>query len=112
MRSARRRVLDMLQAIDNIQRHTLAGAEPFRQDEVLQGYVLHQLMILSEAAYQMPDNVSADHPEIAWRVMAAFRHVLGHGYFTTDLDAVWGIIERDLPALKPQLERMLLEYED
>jgi uncharacterized protein with HEPN domain len=99
----------MLEAIRDIQGHTQQGQEHFLQDDVLQGYVLHRLMVLGEAAYQMPAELRDSHAEIAWRPITALRHVLVHGYFATDLDAIWVIIERDLPELKAQLERVLGE---
>ena len=35
------------------------------------------------------------------------RHVLVHGYFEIDLDIVWAVIEKDLPALKIAMEALL-----
>jgi uncharacterized protein with HEPN domain len=31
------------------------------------------------------------------------RDVLIHGYFGVDLNLVWGVVQKDLPALKAQL---------
>lgn len=42
-----------------------------------------------------------------WRELAGFRNVIVHGYLGIDLDAVWLVIEQDLPALSAALERML-----
>ena len=39
------------------------------------------------------------------------RHVLFHGYFEIDLDIVWAVIEKDLPALKDALEAILHQPE-
>jgi len=33
--------------------------------------------------------------------------VLVHGYFETDKDIVWKVVERDLPSLKVQLQKIL-----
>jgi uncharacterized protein with HEPN domain len=35
------------------------------------------------------------------------RHVLVHDYLGIDLGEVWMVVERDLPALKKQISRML-----
>jgi len=32
------------------------------------------------------------------------RNQLSHGYFVIDLDVVWKVIERDIPALRKELE--------
>ena len=35
------------------------------------------------------------------------RNVLVHGYFSIDLDEVWGIIQRQIPALRDQIGSLL-----
>jgi len=37
---------------------------------------------------------------------------LVHGYFEIDLDIVWAVIEKDLPALKNAVEAILHQPED
>lgn len=39
--------------------------------------------------------------------MIGMRHVLVHGYFETDKDIIWKAVERDLPRLKTQIEKIL-----
>ena len=109
MRRAEERVRDMLLAIDGIERHTSEGRERFARDDVLQGYVAYQLMVLGEAAYKMPRRLQSRYREIPWRQISGLRHVLVHGYFAVDLDIVWGVVERDLPGLREQLQRVLHE---
>ena len=111
MREARQRIVDMLQAINKIQSHAGLNEAQFRTDEVLQGFVAYQLMILGEAAFKMPQNVRARFPEIPWKSIEGMRHVLVHGYFSIDLDSIWGVVQRDLPVLKPRLEHILIELQ-
>ena len=40
------------------------------------------------------------------------RDVLVHGYFDIDTEIVWAAATRDLPALKPALERLLKALEE
>jgi uncharacterized protein with HEPN domain len=35
------------------------------------------------------------------------RNILVHGYFDIDTDIVWETATRDIPALKPAVERLL-----
>ncbi len=35
------------------------------------------------------------------------RNILVHVYFTVDLDEVWSVVERDLPALKGKIQAVL-----
>ena len=39
--------------------------------------------------------------------MIGMRHVLVHGYFEIDLEIVWSVIEKDLRALKDQIQTTL-----
>jgi len=39
------------------------------------------------------------------------RNILVHDYFGIDLDIVWAAIERNLPALKSQIEVLLRRLE-
>jgi uncharacterized protein with HEPN domain len=39
------------------------------------------------------------------------RHILVHDYFAVDTDIVWDVIERDLPALKAEIETILKKLE-
>ncbi len=34
-----------------------------------------------------------------------------HGYFEIDTDIVWDAVERDVPALKPAVDRLLQQLE-
>jgi uncharacterized protein with HEPN domain len=45
--------------------------------------------------------------EILWNVIVGMRHILVHEYFGIDLDEVWSVVERDLPALRPQIQEIL-----
>jgi uncharacterized protein with HEPN domain len=40
------------------------------------------------------------------RLIAGARDRLIHGYFKVDLDAVWAMVEADLPELKSNVERI------
>jgi uncharacterized protein with HEPN domain len=35
------------------------------------------------------------------------RNILVHGYFDIDIEIVWQAAARDVPALKPSIERLL-----
>ena len=61
--------------------------------------VLHNLMIIGEAANRLPDTDRARYPAIDWRRIIAFRNIVVHEYFGVDLMAVWGIVTMHLPEL-------------
>jgi len=43
---------------------------------------------------------------VPWRELAGFRNVPVHGDLGVDLQAVWLVIEQDLPSLAQALDRM------
>jgi uncharacterized protein with HEPN domain len=63
--------------------------------------------IIGEAAKHVSGRTRALAPGIPWREIAGARDRLAHGYFEVDLDILWNIATVDLPALRPELERLL-----
>ena len=41
--------------------------------------------------------------------IVAMRNIIAHEYFGIDLDEVWQVVEKDLPRLKEQLNRIHAE---
>jgi len=106
MRDDGERILDMLEAIERIQRHAEKGREAFDKDELLQTWVIHHLQIIGEAASKLSQELRDVHQEIPWPEIVAMRNVIAHEYFGIDLDAVWQVVEGDLPSLKQNLDRI------
>jgi uncharacterized protein with HEPN domain len=44
------------------------------------------------------------HSEVQWDKMRGFRNFVVHDYLEIDLDAVWSIVEQDLPSLAKAIE--------
>jgi uncharacterized protein with HEPN domain len=109
MRNDRERLLDMLEAIQKIERY--AHDETFSpQDEnLVEVWMIHHLQIIGEAASRVSNELREKHPEVTWGGMIGMRHVLVHGYFETDKELVWKVVEQDIPKLKAQLEKILAQ---
>ncbi len=83
--------------------------EDFLKDEVLKRAFVRSLEIIGEATKQLPPEVTAKHPDVDWKGMAAVRDKLIHHYFGVDYEIVWDIIRNKLPPLSTQLEKILQE---
>jgi uncharacterized protein with HEPN domain len=112
------RIEDYLQhiaeAIDRITDYTqeLDDAEALEHDHKTQAAVIRYIEIIGEAANriqkQAPEFVAAHHL-LPWREMRAMRNRMIHNYFDINTDVLWSTIKDDLPKLKQQTERLLLE---
>lgn len=107
------RLQDILQSITSIQQR-VAGREfeEFQADETVIKAVLYDLIIIGEAALNIPDEVKSRYSSIPWRLMSDARNVMTHEYFRVNLDVVWDIITNNLPPLVPQLQNVLQKEEN
>jgi uncharacterized protein with HEPN domain len=109
MRDTRDRFLDMLEAISRIEKYAPRGRRAFEEDELVQTFVIHNLQVLGEAAFKLPENVRDQWPQVPWAKILGMRHILVHDYFKLDTDIVWAAIEKDLPDLKATLKAIVGE---
>ena len=70
---------------------------------------VRNLELIGEAARHIPDDVRAQYSRIPWRQMVATRNQLIHGYLGIDNDILWNIIQKDIPALIPELDRLKVQ---
>ena len=107
MRSDRERLLDILEAIQRIERRSPEDRQTLDADELVQTWVLHHLRILGEAVRSLSTEFRDNHPEFPWSGIIGMRNILVHHYFEIDTDAVWSVLKVDLPALKARVEAAL-----
>ena len=80
----------------------------FDASSLVQDAVIRNLQTLTESSQRLSDELKATEPRIPWRELAGFRNVIVHGYLGVDLEAVWLVVEQDLPALDDAVSRMAL----
>lgn len=90
-----RHILDAIAAIGE---YTEEGKQTFLNDRKTRDAVIRNLEIIGEAARNIPSAVRDAHPDVPWREAAALRDVLIHKYFNIDLEIVWAVVEKELPA--------------
>lgn len=79
---------------------------------MLQNWFLRHLQIIGEATRALPEEVRMLAPEIPWSNIVGMRNILVHGYFDIDTEIVWQAATRDVPEIKPAVERLLKTLEE
>lgn len=90
----------ILECINKINTYVKAGKSSFEQVTLIQDGVISNLEIIGEATKRLSMDFREKYPAIPWKAIAGFRDILVHDYMGVDLDIVWEVIEKDLPALK------------
>ena len=72
--------------------------------------VLHNLLIIGEAAKHIPEDIRLKYPHVEWRNIGRLRDFVAHEYFGVDLNIVQDVIENKIPQLRHQLT-VILELE-
>jgi len=100
-RPVRPRLLDILDAIHEIETH-LAGKSfsEYAESTLLQRAVERWLEIISEASRYIPDEWKLENPSVPWRAVADFGNVTRHVYQAISAIRVWQTATTELASLK------------
>ncbi len=109
MRDEKELLLDILDAIEKIEKYSTKGEDAFYADELVQVWIIHYAQIIGEAASKISPSFRKLHSEIEWAQITAMRNVLVHQYFGIDLMEVWDTAIRDIPILKAKIIEILEE---
>jgi uncharacterized protein with HEPN domain len=103
----KRRLQDILVAIEAIESYSVSSYEDFIADEKTQDAILYNLIIIGEAANQISDAFQEKYHRIPWSSMIGTRNIIIHGYDQVKLQIVWKIVERDLASLKSEISKVI-----
>jgi uncharacterized protein with HEPN domain len=76
------------------------------EDRLLNLALTRLLEIIGEAAKRVPEDLVDKYPELPWMQMIGLRNRLIHGYDNVDFDILWIIVQKDIPELIVQLEKI------
>jgi len=102
---------DIIEAIEKIEKYSAQGYNAFKEDELIQVWVIHYLQIIGEASNNLSQNLIEANKEVPWADVVGLRNILVHQYFGIDLGRVWETVELYLPSLKQQVEKILADIE-
>lgn len=101
-------LVHMLAAIERIRRYVgRKGRATFLRNALLQDAVIRNIEIVGEAAGRVSTETTSRTPEVPWREIVGMRHRLIHGYLEVNLNTVWQVVARDLPALERTLRALV-----
>ncbi len=73
--------------------------DQFMTNELIYDAVLRNLMIIGEAAKNIPENIRNEYPDVEWKKISRFRDIIAHAYFGIDNTILWDIIQSKIPVL-------------
>jgi uncharacterized protein with HEPN domain len=109
MRDDRTRLLDILEAIEQIEKYSSRGHDAFVHDELIRVWIVHHIQTIGEAAASLMAEIREQYSQVPWARIVAMRNMLVHEYFGIDWEEVWETAIRDLPQLKTQIQSILGE---
>lgn len=109
MREDRAWLLDILEALEKIEKYAAKGERAFHEEELVQVWIIYYIQVIGEAANQLSTSFRSSHDEVPWKNVTAMRNFLVHQYFGIDLNEVWDTVSTDLPVLKAKILKILDE---
>ena len=111
-RSAKILLGDILEAAGLLAKYTSGlTLDEFAENIEKQDSVARRLEIIGEAVKGLPQDLRDRYPEVPWRDITGARDVLVHEYFRIDIGLAWDMVQKDIPKLAAQVERVLDELD-
>lgn len=102
------RLDDMLECARLVTEYTgHLSKEEFVASRLTIDAVLHNLIIIGEAASRIPADVKLRLPQVSWQKVQGMRNRLVHDYFSADLAIVWQTTTEDIPDLLSVLPTLI-----
>jgi uncharacterized protein with HEPN domain len=107
------RLLHIQEAIENVESflHAMTFDE-FVDSTLHRSASERQLEIIGEATAALSDALKIKYSEVEWRPIKRFRNVIVHEYFGVSVQILWGVIQKELPVLKIQIQKIIQELEN
>ena len=111
-RAVAERLRDILEAIERVDAYAKGITfEQFCLDRKTIEAAQFNFIVIGEAARHVPEDIVAQHPEVAWREMRGLRNIVAHAYFNVSLPVLWETMVSDLPPLVAAIRELLEQIE-
>lgn len=101
------RLKHILDAIQEIESFTLGvSLSNFKENRLIRNASIRSLEIIGEAVSALSTEVKSD-DSFPWQDWKDSRNVLIHQYFGVDYEMVYNAIQKDLPILKIEINKLL-----
>ncbi len=108
MKSDKVYLLHIRDAIKTILLYTEGFSEAdFGRNGLVRDAVIRNFEIVSEAPKRVSSDTRQNHPNIPWAKMAGMRDKLIHDYIEVDTQKVWDVVDKILPQLLNDVERII-----
>lgn len=105
-----RHVLDAIKEIE-FYLHNVSQ-ENFLANSEKRFATIKQLEIIGEACVRISPTIKEKYPDVEWNNIIGFRNISIHEYFGVNFQIVWQIAQNDLPVLKQQFSKVLVEFNE
>jgi len=100
------RLEDILESVDSIRRPR-SLLDTGTDEALVHDAVLHRFTVIGEAVGQLPAELLATEPTIAWAAVRGLRNAIAHAYFDISMPLLWDVVDRDLRPLADACGRLL-----
>lgn len=107
------RISIVLEAIQDIESFMDSiSQENFLSNRLVQNACAKKLQDLCNASEDISDEIKIKNPDIPWSQMDGIRNRIAHEYFGINYKIIWTVIQKDLPEIKINFEKILPSLED
>lgn len=104
------RLQHIFDAIVEIENYTSkADFSDFEKNSMMLHASVRQLEIIGEASNHLSKEILETYQTVEWKQIIGFRNLLIHEYFGVDITVVWNVIQFDLPHLKKEIIKIILD---
>jgi uncharacterized protein with HEPN domain len=94
-------ILESIKDIESFTNHILK--EDLNKNKEKLNAIIRSVEVIGEAVRNISFSLKEQNSEIPWKKIIGTRDMLIHHYFGIDVEALWKIINEDIPELKIQI---------